>query len=62
MNKNRSECNVQGGNNTCDSASYVIMVIKIKPSTEILMYYREPALDQGALGIIFESGGESVAP
>jgi hypothetical protein len=53
---------VPGGNDTCESASYVIMVIKIKPLTEILMYYRQLALDQGTLGIIFKSGGESIAP
>ena len=58
----KCECIVQGGNDTCDYTSYVIIALKIKPSAEMLMYYRQPALDQRALDIIFESGGESIAP
>ena len=35
---------------------------KIKLSTQILMYHRQPTLDQGPLDIISESGGKSIAP
>jgi hypothetical protein len=38
------------------------MIIIINPSTEILMFYCQLALDQGVLDIISEFGGESIAP
>jgi hypothetical protein len=53
---------MQSGDGACDFAESVILVIKNKTSKEILMYYRQAALDQGALDTYYLSGGESIAP